>query len=122
MSIGGWTAINLAIHRPARIATVTTLDPVNVYGDLPFETVVRSLPAAVKWLPRSWRDSFNSYTAGGKPVEQVPVADMIESGMKNYTIRQPVRFYPAPPMRSTASTPEQIAADLRAFLTAQPSA
>jgi pimeloyl-ACP methyl ester carboxylesterase len=89
MSIGGWTAMNLAVRRPDRIATVTTLDPVNVYDGIPAQTVLRSLPAAVKWLPRSWRDSFNSYTAGGKPVEHVPVADMIESGMKNYTMHQP---------------------------------
>ncbi|WUJ74919.1 alpha/beta hydrolase [Kribbella soli] len=89
LSIGGWTAMNLAVRRPERVATVTTLDAVNVYDGIPPGTVLRSLPAAVKWLPRSWRDRFNSYTAGGKPVEHVPVADMIESGMKNYTIRQP---------------------------------
>ena len=89
LSIGGWTAMNLAVRRPERVATVTTLDAVNVYDGIPLGTVLRSLPAAVKWLPRSWRDRFNSYTAGGKPVQQVPVADMIEAGMKNYTIRQP---------------------------------
>ncbi|MET9314579.1 alpha/beta hydrolase [Kribbella sp. NPDC003505] len=89
LSIGGWTAMNLAVRRPDRIATVTTLDAVYVYDGLPLAVVIRSLPATVKWLPRSWRDSFNSYTAGGKPVEHVPVADMIESGMKNYTMRQP---------------------------------
>lgn len=87
LSIGGWTAMNFAVHRPERVATVTTLDAVFVYDGLPLEVVIRSLPASVKWLPRSWRDSFNSYTAGGAPVEHVPVADMIESGMKNYTMR-----------------------------------
>jgi pimeloyl-ACP methyl ester carboxylesterase len=89
LSIGGWTAMNLALRRPGRISTVTTLDPVNVYDGIPLGTVLRSLPASVSWLPRSWRDSFNSYTAGGAPVEDVPVADMIESGMKNYTMHQP---------------------------------
>ncbi|WP_327639967.1 alpha/beta hydrolase [Kribbella sp. NBC_00482] len=89
LSIGGWTAMNLAVRRPDRIATVTTLDAPFVYDDLPLKTVIRSIPAAVKWLPRSWRDSFNSYTAGGAPVEHVPVADMIEAGMKNYTMKLP---------------------------------
>lgn len=89
LSIGGWTAMNLAVRRPDRIATVTTLDAPFVYDGLPLKTVIRSIPATVKWLPRSWRDSFNSYTAGGAPVEHVPVADMIEAGMKNYTLRQP---------------------------------
>ncbi|MFF0338108.1 alpha/beta fold hydrolase [Kribbella sp. NPDC004875] len=162
LSIGGWTAVNLAVRRPDRIATVTTLDAVNVYDGIPLGTVLRSLPAAVKWLPRSWRDSFNSYTAGGKPVEHVPVADMIESGMKNYTIRQPqpgritpdelaglsmpvlaiiagrsvmhdpakarrtaeqalrtktVAFYPEASHAINGEYPEQIAEDLRMFLT-----
>ncbi|GAB3933545.1 alpha/beta hydrolase [Kribbella albertanoniae] len=162
LSIGGWTATNLAVRRPDRIATLTTLEPAIVYGDIPAETVIRSLPAAVKWLPRSWRDSFNSYTAGGAPVEQVPVADMIESGMKNYTIRQPqpgriteeqlagltmpvlaiiagksvmhdpvkarevaeralknktVKFYPEASHAINGEYPDQLAADLQAFLT-----
>ncbi|TDW90772.1 pimeloyl-ACP methyl ester carboxylesterase [Kribbella pratensis] len=89
LSIGGWTAMNLAVRRPDRIATVTTLDAPFVYDGLPLKTVIRSVAATVKWLPRSWRDSFNSYTAGGAPVEHVPIADMIEAGMKNYTIKQP---------------------------------
>ena len=89
LSIGGWTAMNLAVRRPDRIATVTTLDAPFVYDGLPLKTVIRSIPATVKWLPRSWRDSFNSYTAGGAPVEHVPVADMIEAGMKNYTMKLP---------------------------------
>ncbi|WP_427885649.1 alpha/beta fold hydrolase [Kribbella sp. GL6] len=95
LSIGGWTAMNLAVRRPDRIATVTTLDAANVYDGIPLAIVVRSLPATVKWLPRAWRNSLNSYIAGGKPVQDVPIADMIESGMKNYTIRQP------PPQRIT---------------------
>ncbi|MFC0623482.1 alpha/beta fold hydrolase [Kribbella deserti] len=163
LSIGGWTAANLALRRPERVATLTTLDAVNVFGGMPVETIVRSLPAAVKWLPRSWRDSFNSYTAGGAPVEQVPVADMIESGMKNYTIHQSqperiteqqlgdltmpvlafiagrsvmhdppearrtaeshlrnktVQFYPDASHAMNGEYPDQIAADLQAFLAA----
>lgn len=90
MSIGGWTAANLAVQRPdAPLASLTLLDPIHVYGDIPLETVVRSLPVAFSWMPRSWRDAFNSYTAGGAPVEDVPVAEMIESGMHGYAMRQP---------------------------------
>ncbi|WP_341719252.1 alpha/beta hydrolase [Micromonospora sp. FIMYZ51] len=89
LSIGGWTAINLGLHRPDHIATITVIDPVQVFADIPLGTVVRSLPAALPWLPRSWRDSFNSYTAGGAPVEDEPVADMIEAGMQHYRLRLP---------------------------------
>ncbi len=90
LSVGGWSAANLALNAPdAPVASVTLLDPVHVYGDIPLGTVVRSIPAAVSWTPRSWRDAFSSYTAGGAPVEDVPVADMIEAGMSTYAMRLP---------------------------------
>ncbi|WP_084551028.1 alpha/beta fold hydrolase [Actinomadura rifamycini] len=89
MSIGGWTAANLAVREPAKVATLTLLDPVYTFTDIPIGTAVRAIPASVPWLPKSWRDAFNSYTAGGAPVEDVPVADMIERGMKGYTLRLP---------------------------------
>lgn len=89
LSIGGWTATNLALRRPQRVATLTLVEPVQVLGDIPAGTALRSIPAAVPWLPRAWRDSFTSYTAGGAPVEDVPVADMIEAGMQGYAMRLP---------------------------------
>lgn len=89
LSIGGWTATNLALHAPERVETLTVIDPVQVFDDMPLETIVRSIPAAFSWLPKSWRDSFNSYTAGGAPVEDVPVADMIEAGMQHYRMKLP---------------------------------
>ncbi|HIY66842.1 MAG TPA: alpha/beta hydrolase [Candidatus Agrococcus pullicola] len=94
LSIGGWSATNLALHDPSNIATLTLIDPAVTLDDIPLETALRSLPAAVPWLPKSWRDSFNSYTAGGAPVEDVPVADMIEAGMQHYSLKipQPARI------------------------------
>ena len=89
LSIGGWTAINLALHQPEHVATVTLIDPVLVFDDLPLETIMRSLPASLPWLPKAWRDSFTSFTAGGAPVEDVPVAEMIEAGMQHYRLRLP---------------------------------
>lgn len=89
LSIGGWAATNLAVRQPENVASLTTIDAVYVYDDMPVGTMIRAIPAGVTWLPKSWRDSFNSYTAGGAPVEDVPIADMIESGMRNYTLRLP---------------------------------
>lgn len=96
LSIGGWTAANLALHAPGRIETLTVMDPVYVFDDMPLETIVRSIPAAFPWLPKAWRGSFNSYTAGGAPVEDVPVAEMIEAGMQHYRMKlpQPERISP----------------------------
>ncbi|MFE3456499.1 alpha/beta fold hydrolase [Nocardiopsis aegyptia] len=89
LSIGGWTAVNLAIRYPDTLAGLTLLDPAVTFADLPLEVVVRSLPATVPWFPRSWRDGFNQWTAGGAPVEDVPVADMIEAGMRHYSLALP---------------------------------
>lgn len=89
LSIGGWTAANLAIRHPEHIRTLTLIDPIHTFDDMPLRTVVRSIPASVPWLPKSWRDGFNSYTAGGAPVEDVPVADMIEAGMRHYSMKKP---------------------------------
>lgn len=89
LSIGGWTAVNLARHRPDHIQAMTLIDPVYVFDNMPLGTIVRSIPAAMSWLPKSWRDSFNSYTAGGAQVEDVPVAEMIEAGMQHYRLRLP---------------------------------
>ncbi|WP_433803124.1 alpha/beta fold hydrolase [Actinomycetospora sp. CA-084318] len=88
-SIGGWTAANLATRRPERLASVTLLDPAMTYATIPLGTVVRSVPASVRWLPRSWRDAFASYTANGAPVEDEPVAAMIEAGMQTYALALP---------------------------------
>lgn len=89
VSIGGWTAVNLALHEPDGLASLTLLDPVQVFAGLSGEAVVRSVPASVPWFPKSWRDSFASWTAGGAPVEDEPVAAMIEAGMQTYRIVLP---------------------------------
>jgi pimeloyl-ACP methyl ester carboxylesterase len=60
-----------------------------VFDDMPLATILRSLPASLPWLPKSWRDGFNSYTAGGAPVQDVPVAEMIEAGMRHYALKLP---------------------------------
>ncbi|MGL5851386.1 MAG: alpha/beta fold hydrolase [Phycicoccus sp.] len=89
LSIGGWTATNLAARHPGKVATLTLVEPVMVFTGLRVEAIVRSIPASVPWLPRSWRDGFASWTAGGAPVEDIPVARMIEAGMQSYRMAQP---------------------------------
>jgi pimeloyl-ACP methyl ester carboxylesterase len=90
VSIGGWTAMNLVVHDPAKVAGVALLDPVFVFGGMSGEAIVRSIPASVRWFPKAWRDDFASWTAGGAPVEDVPVAQLIEAGMQSYALNLPV--------------------------------
>jgi len=96
VSIGGWTAMNLAVHQPGKIASLTLVEPVFVFTSMSVEAILRSIPASVAWLPRSMRDDFNSWTAGGAPVAHDPVADMIEAGMAGYRMKVPVPSLPDP--------------------------
>lgn len=89
LSIGGWTATNLAVHHPARVASLTLIDPVFVFSGIRAEVVLRSIPAGVRWLPKAWRDNFASWTANGAPVDDVPVAQLIEAGMQAYAMKLP---------------------------------
>ena len=96
LSIGGWTAANLAVHRPQKIASLTLIEPVFVFVNMSVEAILRSIPASLPWLPRKLRDDFNSWTAGGAPVEHEPVGDMIEAGMATYRLKLPVPALPDP--------------------------
>ena len=59
----------------------------------------------MSWFPRSWRDGFNSWTAGGAPVEHEPVGDMIEAGMAAYRLKLPVPSLPEPSRVSALRMP-----------------
>jgi pimeloyl-ACP methyl ester carboxylesterase len=96
LSIGGWTAMNLAVHRPEKIASLTLIEPVFVFASMSVEAIVRSIPASVPWLPKTMRDDFNSWTAGGAPVRHEPVGDMIEAGMGAYRLKLPLPGRPDP--------------------------
>jgi pimeloyl-ACP methyl ester carboxylesterase len=96
LSIGGWTAMNLAVNRPQKIASLTLIEPVFVFAYMSVEAILRSIPASLPWLPRSMRDDFNSWTAGGAPVEHEPVGDMIEAGMGAYRLKLPLPGVPDP--------------------------
>lgn len=60
------------------------------FGDLSLDAVLRSLPASIPWLPRSWREGFASWTANDDaPVKDEPVGEMIEAGMQYYALGTP---------------------------------
>lgn len=93
-SLGGWLAMNLAVHESDAASRLIVLDPVQTFGDLSLGAVIRSIPASVPWTPRAWREDFASWTANDVPIEDEPVADMIEAGMQHYALGtpSPMRF------------------------------
>lgn len=94
VSLGGWNVMNHVVHRTGKVAGAIVLDPASTFNDLPVSVILRSIPVALPFAPKSWRDDFNSWTANGAAVEDVPVADLIEVGMQTYakTLPGPARF------------------------------
>jgi pimeloyl-ACP methyl ester carboxylesterase len=105
VSIGGWTALNLVVHADAKIASVTLLDPVFVFAPMSNEAILRSIPASVRWFPKAWRDDFASWTAGGAPVQDVPLAQLIETGFQTYALKLPAPTQPSEPTLATVDCP-----------------
>jgi pimeloyl-ACP methyl ester carboxylesterase len=91
VSIGGWTAVNLATRRPEKIRSLVLLEPVLVFAPLAVAAVWRSIPAGIRVLPARLREGFTSWTANGAPVRDVPVARMIAAGMRGYASSLPPR-------------------------------
>lgn len=90
VSIGGWTAMNLVRFFPDHIASVSLLDPVMVFEPISFKMVLASIPASVPLIPQSIREKMLSYISGGAEAnEDVPVAKLIESGMRNFKLKVP---------------------------------
>ncbi|GAB2602921.1 alpha/beta fold hydrolase [Pseudactinotalea suaedae] len=90
LSVGGWTAANLATRHPGSAASLTLIDPVYTFADLDLEFILRSIPASIPWLPHAWRDSFNAWIAGGEEdTEDFAVGRMIDAGQQHYSGKLP---------------------------------
>jgi pimeloyl-ACP methyl ester carboxylesterase len=103
VSIGGWTATNLAVHRPARIASATLLDPVLTFAPIPLATILISgamfspgLPDAlrrriIRWIGGGQERSDPGGGSGGQPVgDSVPEAALISASSSDFVLRQPM--------------------------------
>jgi pimeloyl-ACP methyl ester carboxylesterase len=137
LSFGGLTAANWAVREPAlaasgKVASLTLVEPVLVFADLPLEVILRSIPASLPWLPKAWRDSFLSWTAGGAVIEDDVTTALIEESMRSHrrvlpgpqriseeqlrTLELPVLVVLAgrSPMHDSAAAAEVARANLRA--------
>jgi pimeloyl-ACP methyl ester carboxylesterase len=96
-SFGGWLAANYAARFPERVATLSLLEPVFVFGGIRWQVYVKSIPASLPFLPRSWREAMLADFGGAEEIDpDDPVARMISDATERYaaTLPLPERLSP----------------------------
>ena len=89
-SFGGWLAANYAARSGKRLASLTLIDPVRTFGELPVPLLLRTTLALVPGLSRWGRPAFIRWISGGAEVApDDPGAAVIEAGMRAYRIALP---------------------------------
>jgi pimeloyl-ACP methyl ester carboxylesterase len=89
-SFGGWAAANYATQHPERVASLTLLEPVFVFQGLNIQIIIKTIPAAIPFLPRSWRESMLKEIGGVTEIDLTdPVARMIAEGTEYYAQKLP---------------------------------
>jgi pimeloyl-ACP methyl ester carboxylesterase len=105
VSIGGWTAMNQALHAPQRIASLILIDPVSVFARFSAKAIVFSLGATLPGLPEGWRMRMLSWISGGAETGDEPVAHLISAGMRGFKLHLPAPTYPSDEQLRKVTTP-----------------
>ena len=88
MSIGGWTAVNYAVRRPGRAASLALLDPVLTFAPVPVKAMLVSAGMFVP-VPEPLRRRVFSWISGGADVnDSLPEAALISAGSTDYVLRK----------------------------------
>ncbi|MFF2086953.1 alpha/beta fold hydrolase [Nocardia sp. NPDC058176] len=90
VSIGANLAVQTALHRPDRLASITLLDPANTFARLSWKMIVVSLGSVVPGMPAAVRNRLLSWISGGAQADSAPEGQLIAAGMKYYRGAQPL--------------------------------
>ncbi|GAA5088504.1 alpha/beta fold hydrolase [Nocardia iowensis] len=94
-SIGGWLAIQVALHRPEYAASVTLLDPANTFAPLTWKMIAVSLGSLLPGMPMRMRYWLLGRISGGVPIDDsIPEGRLIASAMRDFTSAQPMPVRP----------------------------
>ena len=90
ISIGGWTAVNYAVRRPGRVASLTLLDPAVTFGRIPVPMLLASVGMVVPGVPECVRRRIMSWIAGGSDIRAAAaVSSLIDSATTDFVMRLP---------------------------------
>ncbi|WP_040812396.1 alpha/beta fold hydrolase [Nocardia concava] len=96
VSIGGWSAVNLAIHSPRHAASLTLLDAPMVFGPVSWKMIAVSMGSVLPGMPQRWRDALLSWISGGvEAPRDLPEGRLIASGMRDFHATLPMTKIPA---------------------------
>ena len=91
VSIGGWTATNCAVRRPARVASLTLLDPAMTFARIPVKTMIASGALFAPGVPNALRRRVLRWIAGGaEDADSLPEAALISAGSSDFVLRSPM--------------------------------
>ncbi|KXO97794.1 alpha/beta fold hydrolase [Tsukamurella pseudospumae] len=95
-SFGGWSAANLAVRYPQRVATLTLWEPILVLAGLRWQMYVATLPSALPFLPESWRRKGLESIGGaeGGDATGSAIGAMIDAGAAGYRAALPTPEQP----------------------------
>jgi pimeloyl-ACP methyl ester carboxylesterase len=107
-SYGGWLAFNQALHAPERLATITLIEPANVFAppSAKFKlTVVTLLPISPRKLTRRAMAWAFGNPAVGDPMH--PIVDLIVAGAHDFRAlgTSPAPQYPNDSVLASVHTP-----------------
>ncbi|MDQ3578456.1 MAG: alpha/beta hydrolase [Actinomycetota bacterium] len=85
-STGGWHAINQAIHRPDRLASVILIDPTTVSVNFSLGVILRAIVAVVVNRDAQWC-RFIGWTVGDMALTDRPDVRLVLAGIREYKSR-----------------------------------
>ncbi|MCZ1006441.1 alpha/beta fold hydrolase [Streptomyces lydicus] len=90
VSIGGWLAVQVALHRPGRIASVIALDPASTFAPLSWKMIVVSLGSVLPGMPAGLRNRLLGWISGGidNAADHIE-GRLIASGMRDFKVSFP---------------------------------
>jgi len=90
VSIGGWTAVNYAVRRQGRAASLVLLDPVFTFAPMPIKSMVISAAMFLPF-PESLQRRVFSWIGGGADLDDsMPETALISAAAKDYALRKPM--------------------------------
>lgn len=95
-SFGAWSAANLAVRFPERVATLTLWEPILVFAGLRWQMYVATVPSALPFLPESWRRKGLASIGGadGADAADSPIGAMIDAAAAGFRAALPTPEQP----------------------------